>query len=129
MEILKRFQADRYVRQLQSGQRVSDSQLTEARAQLLAMGASAVRSLLAVTQGAPASELTVDMLVRLASQDTMPAFVEGLRSQNAAIADTVARALSAATTYDPTQLLALYSDETVSRARLEAILEAQIRHI
>ena len=129
MEILKRFQADRYVRQLQSGQRVSDSQLTEARAQLLAMGASAVRSLLAVTQGAPASELTVDMLVRLASQDTMPAFIEGLRSPNAAIADTVARALSAATTYDPTQLLALYSDETVSRARLEAILEAQIRHI
>ena len=129
MEILKRFQADRYVRQLQSGQRVSDSQLTEARAQLLAMGAAAVRSLLAATQGAPASELTIDMLVRLASQDTLPAFVEGLRSPNPAIADTVARALSTATTYDPTQLLALYADETVSRARLETILEAQLRHI
>jgi serine/threonine-protein kinase len=129
MEILKRFQADRYVRQLQSGQRVSDSALTEARTQLLGMGGAAVRSLLAATQGAPASELTLDMLVRLAGQETLSAFIEGLRSPLATVADTVARALSAATTYDPTQLLALYADETLSRARLEAILEAQIKHI
>ena len=129
MEILKRFQADRYVRQLQSGQRVSDSQLTEARTQLLGMGSSAVRSLLSATQGAPASELTLDMLVRLASQDTLPAFIEGLRSPLTIVADTAARALSTATTYDPTQLLALYADDTVSRARIEAILEAQIQHI
>jgi len=129
MEILKRFQADRYVRQLQSGQRVSDSQLTEARTQLLGMGNSAVRALLAATQGAPPSELTLDMLVRLASQDTLPAFVEGLRSPLTMVADTAVRALSAATTYDPTQLLALYADDTVSRARLEAILDAQIKHI
>jgi len=129
MEILKRFQADRYVRQLQSGQRVSDSQLTEARTQLLGMGNSAVRALLAATQGAPPSELTLDMLVRLASQDTLPAFVEGLRSPLTMVADTAVRALSVATTYDPTQLLALYADDTVSRARLEAILDAQIKHI
>src|SRR5690349_2445098 len=129
MEILKRFHADRYVRQLQSGQRVSDSQLTEARTQLLGMGSAAVRSLLAATQGGPASELALDMLVRLASQDTLPAFIEGLRSPLAMVADTAARALSTATTYDPTQLLALYADETVSRARLEGILEAQIQHI
>jgi HEAT repeat protein len=129
MEILKRFQADRYVRQLQSGQRVSDSQLTEARSQLLGMGAAAVRSLLAATQGGAASALTLDMLVRLTSQDTLPAFVEALRSPQATVADTAARALSAATTYDPTQLLALFADATVSRARLESILEAQIRHI
>jgi serine/threonine-protein kinase len=128
MEILKRFQADRYVRQLQSGQRVSDSQLTEARTQLLGMGASAVRSLLAATQ-AGATELTLDMLVRLANQDTLPAFVDGLRSPLASVAETAVRALSAATTYDPTQLLALYADDTVSRARLESILEAQIDNI
>jgi len=130
MEILKRFQADRYVRQLQSGQRVSDSQLTEARTQLLSMGNAAVRSLLSAAQGAGgASELTLDMLARLASQDTLPAFIEGLRSPLTQVSDTAARALSSATTYDPTQLLALYADETVSRARLEAILEAQIQHI
>ena len=129
MEILKRFQADRFVRQLQSGQRVSDSQLTEARTQLLGMGNSAVRALLSATQGAPPSELTLDMLVRLASQDTLPAFIEGLRSPLTMVADTAVRALSVATTYDPTQLLALYADDTVSRARLEAILDAQIKHI
>jgi serine/threonine-protein kinase len=129
MEILKRFQADRYVRQLQSGQRVSDSQLTEARTQLLGMGSAAVRSLLNGTHGAPVSELGLDMLVRLASQETLPAFIEGLRAPLAPIADAAARALSTATTYDPTQLLALYADDTVSRARLETILEAQIRFI
>jgi len=129
MEILKRFQADRYVRQLQSGARVSDSQLTEARTQLLTMGASAVRSLLAATQGKPASELTLDMLVRLTSQETLQAFIEGLRSPNPTVAESAARALATATTYDATQLLALFADEAVSRARLETILDAQIHNI
>jgi len=129
MEILKRFQADRYVRRLQSGQRVSDSKLTAAREQLLGMGAAAVRSLLAATQGGPPSELTLDMLVRLASQDTLPAYLEGLRSSNNFVAEAVVRVLSTASTYDPSQLLALFADESVSRARLETILEARIQHI
>src|SRR5262245_21226233 len=93
------------------------------------MGGAAVRSLLAATQGGPPSELTLDMLVRLASNETLPAYVEALRSASAASADAAARTLSIAKTYDPTQLLALYADETVSRAGLETILEAQIRFI
>src|SRR5262245_61244435 len=123
MEILKRFQADRYVKQLQSGQRITDSQLTEARSQLLAMGSAAVRSLLAASQSGPASDLALDMLVQLVSQDTLPVFIEGLRSPSANVAESAARALGAANTFDPTQLLALYADEDVSRARLEAILD------
>ena len=43
MEILKRFQASRHVRQLQSGDRLADAQLVEARAQLEAMGPPAIR--------------------------------------------------------------------------------------
>jgi hypothetical protein len=124
MEILRRFQADRFVRQLQSGQRVSDSQLTEARTQLLGMGASAVRSLLGATQGGRVSDLALDMLVRLASQDTLSAFVEGC-ARRSRPADAAARALRAPRRNNP-RSCSRSAATTVSRARLEAILEARI---
>ena len=46
MEILKRFQAGRFVRQLQADANLTDSQRLEARSQLLAMGSAGVRALL-----------------------------------------------------------------------------------
>ena len=125
MEILKRFQADRYVRQLQSGARLSDSQLAAARSQLLGMGGAAVRSLFATIQNAPASALVHELLAKLLTQETLPAYLDGLRSPSTPVADAAAKALASASTYDATQLLALYADDNVSRARLELILDSQ----
>ncbi len=125
MEILKRFQAGRYARQLQSAARLGDSQLLEARAQLTSMGPSAVRSLFDGLGNAPATPATLDVLERLLNQDTLGLFAEGLRSTTPHVVDAATRVLAHATTYDPTQLLSLYADERISRARLETILEAQ----
>ena len=125
MEILKRFQADRYVRQLQSGALMADAQLLEARSQLMHMGAAAVRSLFAAVHSTPASDGTLDMLVRLLSEVTLPSYLDALRSPHTTVADAAMRALARASTIDLTRLLALYSDEQVSRARVECILEAQ----
>jgi serine/threonine-protein kinase len=125
MEILKRFQASRHVRQLQSPSRLSDSQFVEARAQLEAMGAAAVHSIFRALESGPATPATLDVLQALLGQDTLPAFLEGLRAPSTHTVDAAALVLSRATTYDATQLLALYADERISRARLEAILEAQ----
>ena len=57
------------------------------------------------------------------TQDSLPVFLDGLRSPCPHVVDAAALVLSRATTYDATQLLALYADERLSRARLEAILE------
>ncbi len=129
MEILKRFQASRYVRQLQSGERLQDAQLIEARTQLGAMGASAVRALFDGLGSSHATPATLDVLVSLVSQDTLSSFVEGLRSQSPYVMDAVAQVLSTADTYDASQLLALYADERVQRAHLERVLEAQSNRV
>src|SRR5947207_6813886 len=129
MQILKRFQADRYVRQLQSGTRISDSQLTEARSQLLGLGSAAVRALFAGVQSAPPTPIVQELLVRLVRQDTLAAYLDALRSPSATVAETATRALAAGEKYDATQLLGLYSDPSVSRARLENILDAQYMNL
>src|ERR1041385_6633038 len=125
MEILKRFQADRWVRQLQSGARLTDAQLQEARSHLIAMGASAVRALLNAVQAAPASPATQDVITRLVRDDTFSAYVDGLRSQLPATADAAASALGRATGYDPALLLQLYADAAIPRQRIEGIPDAQ----
>src|SRR5262245_17548689 len=129
MEILKRFQASRHVRLLQSGARVADAQLVEARAQLEAMGAPAIRAIFEALATVPATPVTLDVLQSLVNQDTLPAFIEGLRTGGSHVVDAAALVLSRAPTYDATQLLALYSDDRLSRARLEAILEAQAANL
>ena len=129
MEILKRFQAGRYVRQLQSGERLQDAQLVEARTQLGAMGASAVRALFDGLGSSHATPLTLEVLVSLVREDTLSAFVEGLRSPSPYVMDAAAQVLSSADTFDASQLLALYADERVQRAYLERVLEAQSHRV
>jgi serine/threonine-protein kinase len=125
MEILKRFQADRVVRRLLSGAGASDTQLAAARSQLLGMGGAAVRALFATVQGAPASALVQELLIKLLEQETLAWYLEALRSPSATVAEAAARALANGGGYDATQLLGLYSDEHVPRARLELILDSQ----
>jgi serine/threonine-protein kinase len=129
MEILKRFQAARHVRQLQSGELVPDAQLVEARAQLEAMGPAAIRSIFRALESNPATPATLDVLQALVTQDSLPTFVEGLRASSGHVVDAAALVLSRASTYEATQLLSLFADDRLSRARLEAILEAQAANV
>jgi hypothetical protein len=126
MEIIKRFQADRFVRQLQSGSPLTEPQLAEARSQLKVMGASAVRALFAACYTNPATEATLDVLVRLVNPPSLPSYLEALRSPSPTIMDAAARALGRATSFDPLTLFTLYSDDRYARNRVEGILEAQL---
>ncbi len=125
MEILKRFQAGRFVRQLQADANLTDSQRLEARSQLLAMGSAGVRALLGAVASRPASNATLQALGTLVRETTLADFLEALRSPHAAVAEAAMRALATATDYAPAGLLALFGDERISRARLETILDAQ----
>jgi len=129
MEILKRFQAGRHVRLLQSATRPTDAQLVEARAQLEAMGAAGVRAVFGALANGAATPITLDALEGMVNRDSLPAFVEGLRSDVPHVAAAASQVLARATTYDPTQLFALYADDAVPRARLEAIFDAQATNL
>lgn len=125
MEILKRFQASRYVRLLQSHERLPDAQLLEVRAALAHMGGSAVKAVFDGIGAAKPNGLTLDTLEHLVSEDTLTAYIEALRSQSPYVVDAAVHVLSRARTFDATQLLALYADERVPRSQLERVLDAQ----
>ena len=129
MEILKRFQAGRYVRQLQTNERLPDAQLLEIRTQLGNMGSSAIRALFDGLGAHRATPLTLDTLERLVNEDTLTAYIEALRGQSPYIVDAAVHVLSRARGFDATQLLALYADERVPRGQLERILEAQATNV
>ena len=129
MEILKRFQASRHVRLLQSSGRPADAALVEARAQLEAMGAPAVRAIFSALATEPATPATLETLEAIVRQDTLPAFLEGLRSGQPYVEDAASRVLGRSGKFDMTQLFALFSDPRVPRARLETILDAQAVHV
>src|SRR5437762_7025088 len=94
--------------------------------QTCALPISAVRALFGACNAQSASEATLDVLVGLVTPETLPAYLDALRSPSDGITDAATRALSRAATYNPAQLLTLYSDERFSRARVEGILEAQL---
>lgn len=129
MNILRRLWARRYARTLQSAGADAGSSVAEAQTQLMSMGSSAIRPILSTLGDQPASGRTLEVLEHLLSDDTLPAFVEALRSPIPAIADTALAVLSAGEHYDPTLLLPLFSDPGVSKARLETILSARVKSL
>jgi len=129
MEILKRFQASRHVRLLQSSGRPADAALVEARTSLDAMGAPAVRAIFSALATEAATPATLEMLELLVRQETLPALIEGLRSGQMYVEDAAARVLGRSGKFDVTQLFSLFSDQRVPRSRLESILDAQAVHV
>ena len=125
MEILKRFQADRHVRALQSGERGDSAALVEARRQVESLGAAGAHTLLGALTYKPGTPATLDTLAALVSATTLPEFLEALRSPHDPVADAAAFALSRGGGWDPAVLLLFFTDERYSRARLEEVLDAQ----
>jgi len=129
MEILKRFQASRHVRLLQSSERPTDAALVEARTQLEGMGAASVRAIFSALVSEPATPATLTVLEALVRQDTLPALLEGLRSGQTHVENAATRVLGRSGTFDMTQLFPLFSDPRVPRSLLESILDAQAVHV
>jgi serine/threonine-protein kinase len=126
MDLLKRFQAGQLIRRLTSGQ---EAESRAAEEQLVAMRGAALRPLFdAAGQGVSLDQLEF-VLARLIDRDTLPRFVDALRSPAAATAEASARALARGEGYDPTELLALFVDPRVSKARLETVLTAQLPRV
>lgn len=125
MEILKRFQADRHVRLLQSGGTNESAALAEASKHLTALGAAGAHALFGALTNKPATPATLAVLVDMVSATTLPEYLDALRSPHATVADAAAHALARGGGWDPAVLLLFFADERYSRARLEEVLDAQ----
>lgn len=128
MNLIKRLQAGKYARRLASDG-VAETDMAEAKSQLVAMGPAAIRSILDSLQGVSARGPALEVLESLLSTRTLPVFVEALQSTNPAVVDAVANVLSRGQNYDPADLLPLFAEPKVSKARLEAILSAQMKRL
>ncbi len=130
MDLIKRFQAGFVARKLQSPTGLSGEALIEAQEQLVAMGPAAIRSVLeSLHNGESAAVPALAVLTRLLTNETLSTFIDALRSPIPAVAEAASHALSNSDTYDATQLLPLFSDPGISKARLETILSAQIKQL
>ena len=127
MDLFKRFQADRFARRLQQPADAGDA--AGAQDQLVALGPSAIRSVFERIPAGQAAAPLLDVLERLLTPATLPQFVDALRSPNPPVVDAAATVLARAAGYDPTELLPLFGDPAVSKARLEAILGGQAARV
>jgi serine/threonine-protein kinase len=124
MNLLGTFRAGRYVRQIATAE--TPAAIAEARERLVALGSAAIKPALeSATQG-PLPAATIDVLMRLLTNDTLGAYTDALRSPSPPIVEAATIALSRAPGYDPMLLLPLYADARIPRARIETILAAQM---
>jgi serine/threonine-protein kinase len=128
MDLIRRFQAGHLAKRLQDPQQ-APSGVAQTQEKLVALGPSAVRGLLNAIAHGKASEASIEVLERLATNDTLSVFVEALQSPVPAVVEAASMALARSALYDPAQLLPLFSEPAVSKARLEAILAAQMQRI
>ncbi len=130
MDLIKRFQAGFAARKLQSPQGLSSEAMVDAQEQLVAMGPAAIGSILkSLHNGETAAIPALAVLTRLLTNQTLSTFIEALRSPVPSVVDAAAHALSHSDTYDASQLLPLFSDPAVSKARLEGILSSQMKQL
>lgn len=128
MDLIRRFKAGHLAKRLQDPLQ-APSGVAQTQEKLVALGASAAQGLLDAIARGKASQASLDVLERLATNETLPVFVEALQSPVPAVVEAAATALSRSEHFDPALLLPLFSEPAVSKARLESILAAQMQRL
>ncbi len=129
MRLFKKIQAGHIAKQLGSATAGPDGRLGDVKDQLVSLGPASIRSVLDSLHSAEARDAALEVLERLVNNETLPIFFDALTSTDPQTVDGVSTALSRSQNYDPTRLLELFTDSRVSKARLEAILSAQMKGI
>ena len=124
MNLLGMIKAGQLIRRLETAE--SQAVIGETRERLIALGNAAIRPILDSTSRGPLPAATIDVLLRLLSNDSLGFYTDALRSPSPAIVEAATIALSRGPGYDPMELLPLYSDPRIPRARIESILSAQM---
>ena len=129
MDLIRRFQAGRHAKKLQGSETHTGAALADARAHLLSIGAAAIPAIFDALANSPPTAATLDVLEHLLDDDSLTCFTDALRDKDTRVVECAAAVLGRAKGYDPTQLLALFADASISKARLESIMTAQIERV
>ena len=124
MDLIRRFQAGQLAKKLQDSLQAGTA-VSESQDKLVALGPAGLRGVLAVVAHGKATPATLDVLERLATDELLGQFALAMQSPVPEVVEAVTTALSRSPHYDPAQLLPLFAESGVSKARLETILAAQ----
>jgi len=127
MNLFGGLRAKGLIRTLLAGE--SQAQVASARAELLAVGPAAIRPILDALPPGPVNPEAQHVLGELLTNESLPSYLDGLRSPRLPTVDACHAALSAGTGYDAALLLAALGDSNHSRGRLESILLARVASI
>src|SRR5262245_9078328 len=125
MSLIRKIAAGRMAKRLREGAGNPDQTVEEVQSRLVELGPDAIRSVLQSLHSPDARQASIEVLRKLASDRTLPVFIEALGSSDHAIADGATTVLAQSDNYDPNRLLELFTNPSVSKARLETILTAQ----
>jgi len=125
MGVLDSHKVNRAIRVLLSGQDVPDAEQQQALATLKQFSSHAVPKLIAALAESRTPAKITDLLVPLLNNGTLPLFLVGLFSPDPRIASRIMEVLHGGHDYDPNQLLDLFQDPDVPKARLVEILSRQ----
>ena len=125
MGMLDGYRVKRSVRLLMSGETVPEPERQEALATLRQFANHAVPMLIEALADAQSPARIVDLLLPLLDSTSLPLFLVGLCSPDTRIASRVTEVLCKGSGFDPNQLLDLFQDPEVSKARLAEILSRQ----
>ncbi len=125
MSFVNRLTAQKHIRTLRRAGTAGEPALTEAKQQLIGSGEVVIAPLLELLNDAEARPHAVDVLRHVATDATLPVFVEALAGETAAIAAGVIEILSTSTAYRPQLLLEFLELPGRARGHIETILAAR----
>jgi len=124
LSLFDRLLAGQLARRLQEADG-SPEEISSAANRLAEMGASAIKPLLETLKGHPAKDRVLETLGRVLNDATLPRFIEALQHGDVTVADAATTVLGRSTAYDPVPILDLFGDASISKARVEKILQDQ----
>ncbi|MCU0975879.1 MAG: HEAT repeat domain-containing protein [Steroidobacteraceae bacterium] len=127
MGFLSAFRADRLIAEIRESGDPDSPTARKALERLKGLGGSAIDPILAALATADKAETVafVDVLIALTDNKTFPRLAKALAEENGRTVTGVAWALASARNYNPTQLLDLLGNPSVSRPALLNVIGAQ----
>ncbi|UCE03765.1 MAG: HEAT repeat domain-containing protein [Candidatus Latescibacterota bacterium] len=129
MNLVKKFQAGRFVAKLKSARGLTPEQQAELKRQIVSSGASALDAVMSCLSHGDARNLAMEVLDELLTDDTLGLYIQALSSTNPAIVSGVTKVLSRSTRYTQSTLLPYLAEGGVPKSALATILLEQAEAI
>ncbi len=129
MKLVQQLRAGRFIQKLKASRTLAPEAVAEARERLVALGPDALSAVFECLGHGDARGPAMEVLGRLLTDETLPAYIDALTSPNPAVVSGVTRVLGQGRGYDPAPFLDLLADPTLPKPVVEAVLAEQAAHM